>query len=177
LKYGNKKARKAKHLSELVLDTVPKPLSGACELRPGDIPCNLCGVRRSNVLCSFGCCLRCCEKHPERCAYCNHNITKEENIRTIPTTTGTQTYSSSRAFGTSLHNIHNTHSFRLATYNSYKVKAFLKELGLDCYTNIFDDNGFETIESLAALTDNMLIQMGISLLGHRAALLHACKML
>jgi hypothetical protein len=86
-----------------------------------------------------------------------------------------QSQSPARAFGTPLHNISNTYSFRFATYNSYRVQAFLKELGLDCYAKIFDDNGFHTLESIAALTDDMLIHMGISLLGHRAALLHACS--
>jgi hypothetical protein len=57
------------------------------------------------------------------------------------------------------------------------VQAMLKELGLDCYAKIFEDNGFDTVESLTALTDDMLMQLGVGLLGHRAAILQACKQL
>jgi hypothetical protein len=70
-----------------------------------------------------------------------------------------------------------TDSFKVIAYNSYKVQAFLKELGLTCYVKLFSDNGFDTLESIAALTDDMLVQMGVGLLGHRATLLHACKLL
>jgi hypothetical protein len=62
-------------------------------------------------------------------------------------------------------------------YHSYKIQAFLKELGLGCYAKLFDDNRFDTIESIVALTDEMLIKIGVNLLGHHAVLLYACKQL
>jgi hypothetical protein len=131
----------------------------------------VCGVRRANTFCSVGRCLRYCEKFKERCAYRNHNVGKLENISTTNTTASLQ------SFGTLLHQIQNTDSFRFAAYNFYRVQALLKEFGLSCYTKLFDNNGFNTLESIAVLTDDMLIQMGISLFGHRAALLRACKLL
>jgi hypothetical protein len=46
-----------------------------------------------------------------------------------------------------------------------------------CYAKFFEDNGFDSLESIASLTDEMLIQMGIDLLGHRALMLRAAKQL
>jgi hypothetical protein len=57
------------------------------------------------------------------------------------------------------------------------VHAFLKGIGMLHYAKFFEDNGFDNLESIAYLTDEMLIQMGVDLLGHRALILRAAKQL
>jgi hypothetical protein len=102
-------------------------------------------------VCSLGLCLPCCSSRAEFCALNQHYDRKQRHIAPAPT----------------------FHDFLVSLPDAGKaVQQFLFNLGLEQYTRLFLENGFETVRLLRTITPDMLDVLGLTKVGHRALLLN-----